>query len=233
MSTTKPEALRLAEWLQAAAELRRLHAENADLRAELASIGAGGVSALMGAANAGSEPVATGMVAVCGEDANRYCEILRLLGMEEEGDPVAEVHRLQDRAAHAIWSIWEALPGYLIDHCEGEPVSEEMLQRVLAAMLAYPKFAAPDWAAHPSPPEGMAGWMPIETAPKNKTNVILLRQACGSVANGFWLAEAYAGNGSWIWPYVHKNPTHWMPAPPHPSHLRQRRNNHERERTCT
>jgi hypothetical protein len=65
-----------------------------------------------------------------------------------------------------------------------------------------------------SPPEGMAGWMPIETAPKNKTNVILLRQACGSVANGFWLAEAYAGNGSWIWPYVHKNPTHWMPAPP-------------------
>lgn len=67
---------------------------------------------------------------------------------------------------------------------------------------------------NPSPPEGMAGWMPIETAPKGKNNVILLRQACGSVANGFWLAEAYAGNGSWIWPYVHKNPTHWMPAPP-------------------
>ena len=67
---------------------------------------------------------------------------------------------------------------------------------------------------HPPPPEGMAGWMPIETAPKDKTNVILLRQACGSVANGFWLAEAYAGNGSWIWPYVHKNPTHWIPAPP-------------------
>ena len=63
-------------------------------------------------------------------------------------------------------------------------------------------------------PVGVAGWMPIETAPKGKNNVILLRQACGSVANGFWLAEAYAGNGSWIWPYVHKNPTHWMPAPP-------------------
>jgi hypothetical protein len=72
------------------------------------------------------------------------------------------------------------------------------------ALLTYP--------SHPQ--EGMAGWMPIETAPKDKTNVILLRQACGSVANGFWLAEAYAGNGSWIWPYVHKNPTHWIPAPP-------------------
>jgi hypothetical protein len=66
-----------------------------------------------------------------------------------------------------------------------------------------------------APPTAQAeGWMPIETAPKDKTNVILLRQACGSVANGFWLAEAYAGNGSWIWPYVHKNPTHWIPAPP-------------------
>ena len=68
--------------------------------------------------------------------------------------------------------------------------------------------------AHPSPPEGMAGWRDIATAPKDKTNVLLLRQPCGSVANGFWLAEAYAGNGAWIWPYVHKNPTHWMPAPP-------------------
>ena len=72
----------------------------------------------------------------------------------------------------------------------------------------------PPLYTHPHPPEGMAGWMPIETAPKGKNNVILLRQACGSVANGFWLAEAYAGNGSWIWPYVHKNPTHWIPAPP-------------------
>ena len=71
-----------------------------------------------------------------------------------------------------------------------------------------------DFPHQPSPPEGLAGWRDIATAPKDKTNVLLLRQPCGSVANGFWLAEAYAGNGAWIWPYVHKNPTHWMPAPP-------------------
>ena len=71
---------------------------------------------------------------------------------------------------------------------------------------------------HPSPPDGMVGkWMPIETAPKDKSNIVLLRQPCGSIANGFWLAEAYAGNGAWIWPYVHKTPTHWMPLPPPPT----------------
>jgi hypothetical protein len=33
-------------------------------------------------------------VCVTQEDANNYCRILSLLGMEEEGDPVAEVERL-------------------------------------------------------------------------------------------------------------------------------------------
>lgn len=61
------------------------------------------------------------------------------------------------------------------------------------------------------------GWRPIETAPKDKSNIVLLRQPCGSIANGFWLAEAYAGNGAWIWPYVHKTPTHWMPLPSPPT----------------
>ena len=60
-------------------------------------------------------------------------------------------------------------------------------------------------------------WQPIETAPKDKSNVVLLRQQCGSVANGYFLAEAYAGNGAWIWPYIHKTPTHWMPLPKAPN----------------
>lgn len=104
-----------------------------------------------GAAQGAGITAVGGMVSVCKEDANRYCEILTLLGMEEEGDPVAEVQRLQDRAAHAIWSIWEALPGYLIDNCEGTPVSEEMLQHALSKMLADPQYKAPDWAAAPQP----------------------------------------------------------------------------------
>ena len=60
-------------------------------------------------------------------------------------------------------------------------------------------------------------WQPIETAPKDKSNVVLLRQRCGSVANGYFLAEAYAGNGAWIWAYIHKTPTHWMPLPKAPN----------------
>lgn len=34
------------------------------------------------------------MTEVPTEDANNYCKILSVLGMEEEGDPVAEVARL-------------------------------------------------------------------------------------------------------------------------------------------
>ena len=69
-----------------------------------------------------------------------------------------------------------------------------------------------------APPTAQAeGWLPIEGAPKDRSNIVLLRQPCGSIANGFWLAEAYAGNGAWIWPYVHKTPTHWIPLPPPPT----------------
>ena len=69
-----------------------------------------------------------------------------------------------------------------------------------------------------APPTAQAeGWLPIEGAPKDRSNIVLLRQPCGSIANGFWLAEAYAGNGAWVWPYVHKTPTHWMPLPPPPT----------------
>lgn len=46
-----------------------------------------------------------GMASVTKEDANNYCRILTLLGMEEEGDPVEEVRRLVEQSqalpAHA------------------------------------------------------------------------------------------------------------------------------------
>ena len=38
----------------------------------------------------------TDQVLVMREDANNYCRILHILGMEEEGDPVAEVKRLKE-----------------------------------------------------------------------------------------------------------------------------------------
>ena len=38
----------------------------------------------------------TKMVEVTQEDANNYCRVLAALGMEEEGDPVAEIERLRE-----------------------------------------------------------------------------------------------------------------------------------------
>ena len=46
------------------------------------------------AALAHPRPTGDGMVSVVAEDANNYCRILTALGMEEEGDPVAEVEKL-------------------------------------------------------------------------------------------------------------------------------------------
>ena len=74
---------------------------------------------------------------------------------------------------------------------------------------------APKTAA--APVQALAAWNPIETAPKDESNVVLLRQPCGSVANGYFFADVYTGNGAWIWPYTHKNPTHWMPLPAPPA----------------
>ena len=61
--------------------------------------------------------------------------------------------------------------------------------------------------------EQQAEWQPIETAPKDSSYVLLAGKYRNDVASGYWLQSAYAGNGAWIWPFVHKHPTHWMPLP--------------------
>ncbi|WP_293222241.1 hypothetical protein [Ottowia sp.] len=55
-------------------------------------------------------------------------------------------------------------------------------------------------------------WTPISTAPKH-LQVLLMHNPSGSMANGFWLQEANDGAGAWAWPYIHKDPTHWMSLP--------------------
>jgi hypothetical protein len=35
-------------------------------------------------------------------------------------------------------------------------------------------------------------------------------------ADGYWLKEAYAGNGAWIWPFVHAEPMYWQQLPSAP-----------------
>lgn len=69
----------------------------------------------------------TVMVEVTQEDANNYCEVLRALGMEEEGDPVAEVKRMDAE----LDIVHEALTElYNIDACV--PAIRNALDRIEA-----------------------------------------------------------------------------------------------------
>ncbi|MBC8737038.1 hypothetical protein F6X40_09475 [Paraburkholderia sp. UCT31] len=45
------------------------------------------------------------------------------------------------QAPMSLTCVWENFPGYLIDHCEGEVISEEFLQHALAAMLKNEQYA--------------------------------------------------------------------------------------------
>ena len=72
-------------------------------------------------------------------------------------------------------------------------------------------------ATAPTPPVSEDRWLPIETAPKDGSYVLLAGKRREDIASGYWLQSAYAGNGAWIWPFVHKYPTHWMPLPEAPA----------------
>jgi len=61
-----------------------------------------------------------------------------------------------------------------------------------------------------------SGWRDIETAPKDSGYVLLRGRREQDVASGYWLQSAYAGNGAWIWPFVHMTPMLWTPLPPGP-----------------
>lgn len=52
-------------------------------------------------------------------------------------------------------------------------------------------------------------WQPIDTAPKDGSQVLLADSLVA--ADGYFEPSVNNGKGSWIWPYVFRNPTHWMP----------------------
>ena len=58
------------------------------------------------------------------------------------------------------------------------------------------------------------GWLPIESAPKDGSEILLVSRK-GRIANGCWMT-ANDRRGTWMWPYVMVEPTHWMPLPQPP-----------------
>ena len=56
-------------------------------------------------------------------------------------------------AAPVTYMPWDNFPSYLIDHCEGDTITEEGLQRALAAMLLNPQYSSADPAAPVELPE--------------------------------------------------------------------------------
>jgi len=52
-------------------------------------------------------------------------------------------------------------------------------------------------------------WQPIDTAPKDGSQVLLADRLVA--ADGYFESSANNDKGAWIWPYVLRNPTHWMP----------------------
>lgn len=72
------------------------------------------------------------------------------------------------------------------------------------------------------------GWQPIETAPKDGTNVLLINRK-GNQAAGLWMNSLLGvgwylrgGNQPDTFFNDHHGPTHWMPLPPPPSAIRAR-----------
>jgi hypothetical protein len=57
-------------------------------------------------------------------------------------------------------------------------------------------------------------WQPIETAPKDGTAILLASKK--RMADGFWKDQTEYGNPCWVWPFIHVEPTHWMPLMPFP-----------------
>ena len=69
-----------------------------------------------------------------------------------------------------------------------------------------------------------SGWQPIETAPRDGTNVLLVNRK-GNMATGLWMSGPIGtgwvlrgGSAPNVFFNEHHGPTHWMPLPAPPAH---------------
>ncbi len=123
-----------------------------------------------------------------------------------------------DETARGGWKLnWDFLEAIekkarAADGDEGAPSLEQIEIALISALEVFPFYAAPP-AASRVPDE----WRPIDTAPKDGT-VVLLAGKQGRMADGYFgQPKGWANPDSWIWPFIHANPTHWMPMPAAPT----------------
>lgn len=117
---------------------------------------------------------------------------------------------------------------HLWQHSETGRTRVVMLDAVTDADASWLLVGPLCLGTHPSPPEGMAGWEPIATAPKDGTYLLLWEQYSTHPFVGYW------GFGSWSASHEHVDAeggwdganvvdsisqdliTHWMPLPAPP-----------------
>ena len=89
-----------------------------------------------------AEPIQSGSVGEAADWVNEWSDKHEVpLDNRARSELIAALSR-QAPAAPAE-AVWANFPSYLIDHCEGATITEEGLQRWLAAMLKDQKYAAP------------------------------------------------------------------------------------------
>ena len=192
MNKKQPEALRLVEMLTAeewpgnvtivsyarecVAELRRQHARIAELEsqlaqrfdaADMATASAQGFRDGVASVSAGSEPVAKGLSDPI--DALRWganvAETLLSIGRAIGFGRAQQILGEQWEAAHDCAP--RGRMGVTVGKCNPPKLWTQRSQD--AYRRGWNDYAA----AHPSPPEGMAGWQPIETAPKDGQAILV------------------------------------------------------------
>lgn len=224
------------------AAVRRQHARIAELEAQLASIGAGGVTGpLIGQPQAMpdlSQLTERGAAAWAGVDAQGLREGFTAADMatasaqgfrDGVASPAASagseavaaaarlaletLERTHQSLARQLDLIAARAPGNFLDK---RPVVNTLnMHQKRTETAAAALRSALD--THPSPPEGMAGWQDIATAPKNGREVLGYTAEVGALVL-YWDTMGSEtdrwsdGMSTHSWA-----PTHWMPLPPAPT----------------
>ena len=208
MSTTKPEALRLAEGLESifiseeihatkaqkiAAELRRLHARIADLESQLVK---------EAARSADEKRRADQMTEQHRMQAAMNAEARAKLASIGAGYTAADMataaaQGFRDGAASVAASAGSEPVAWLVCTEEGDPDMVFLSQHEAQQYLEDDERPTPLYT-HPSPPEGMlGGWQDIATAPVAGLILLVVEDSAGE--RRVFPAEASHENGVWVW----------------------------------